>query len=202
MWHEHDRLDHTQPRRLADLLGLPHGAVGLYRNLSGGAWGNVTLSRFPIADSETLDLSLRVRFRRTRGSLYTHLHVHHRTVHLFNVHFGLAAFERKAQVARLLDRVDEVAPHGAPVVVVGDTNDWRNRLVRGELAKSGFRGGTCDDRHPGPATFPSREPVAALDKLYVRGHVRALRHAASRLALATQASDHLPVLVELELTSG
>lgn len=202
VWHEHDRLDHTQPRRLADLLGLPHGAVGLYRNLSGGAWGNVTLSRFPIADSETLDLSLRVRFRRTRGSLYTHLHVHHRTVHLFNVHFGLAAFERKAQVARLLDRVDEVAPHGAPVVVVGDTNDWRNRLVRGELAKSGFRGGTCDDRHPGPATFPSREPVAALDKLYVRGHVRALRHAASRLALATQASDHLPVLVELELTSG
>lgn len=199
VWHERD--EHAQPQRLAELLGMPHGAVGLYRNLKGGAWGNVTLSRFPIEESETLDLSLLVRGKRTRGTLYTHLHVERRTLHLFNLHFGLAGFERSAQIARVLDRADEIAPHGAPVVLVGDTNDWRNKLCCGELSKAGFTSATCDAKNAGPATFPSKRPVAALDKLFLRGHVRAQRHFVSRLADATLASDHLPVLIEMELTS-
>lgn len=198
--HEHDRVEHAQPRHLADLVGLPYAASGLYRRLRGGAWGNVTLSRFPIHATQEVDLSVRVRLRRTRGALYTALSVHGRPVHLFNLHFGLAGFERRQQMDRLLGRADEVAPMGAPVVFAGDTNDWRNRLVRGAVSAAGFVSPTCDVRTSGPATFPSTEPVAAIDKVFVRGHVRALRATASRLALARLASDHLPVLVELELT--
>jgi endonuclease/exonuclease/phosphatase family metal-dependent hydrolase len=201
VWHEHEHTEHVQPRRLADTLGYAHGAVGLYRNLKGGAWGNVTLSRFPVHEPETIDLSLRVRFRRTRGALYTQLHVHGRHVHLFNLHFGLAGFERALQIERVLGRADEVAPHGGPVVLVGDTNDWRNKLVRGALAEEGFVAATCHAKDPGPPTYPSTDPVAALDKMFIRGHVRAVRASVSRLALARLASDHLPVLVELELTS-
>lgn len=199
---DHDRPEHAQPQHFADLLGMPHSAVGLYRKLKDGAWGNVTLSRYPLHAPALLDLSLRVRLRRTRGALYTEVHVHGRRVHLFNLHFGLAGFERSDQMKRLLARADEVAPHGAPVVLVGDTNDWRNRLVRGRAAAAGFTSATCHPKHAGPATFPSTEPVAALDKLFLRGHVRAVRATVSRLALAKLASDHLPVLVELELTSG
>ena len=202
VWREHDRTEHAQPRHLMNLVGMPYGAVGLYRNLADGAWGNVTLSRFPVEESETLDLSLRVRLRRTRGALYTKLHVQRRTLHLFNVHLGLVGFERSEQAGLLVERADEIASHGAPVVLAGDMNDWRNRLVRGRLADHGFASATCDAGNPGPATVPSRDPVAALDKIFHRGHVRVVRHTASRLALATLASDHLPVLVELELTSS
>lgn len=200
LWHEADRTTTAQPRRLADLVSLPHGAVGLYRNLKGGAWGNVTLSRFPLHEPETIDLSLRIRLRRTRGALYSRVRLHGRDLHLFNVHLGLAGFERTDQIDRVIARADELAPDGAPAVVVGDTNDWRNRLVRGALARSGFLSPMCDVKNAGPATYPSREPVAALDKLFHRGRIRALRANASRLALAREASDHLPVLVELELT--
>lgn len=202
VWHLGESRENSQPRRLANLVGLPYMAAGLYRNLKEGAWGNVTLSRFPLHDVETVDLSVRIRGnRRTRAALYTCLHVEHRRVHLFNLHFGLAGFERSLQMATVLERADEVAPEGAPVVLFGDTNDWRNRLVRGPLAIAGYQSPTCAARAPdGPATFPSREPVASLDKMFVRGHVRPVRANASRLALAKLASDHLPVLVELELT--
>lgn len=200
--HDHDRPEHAQPRHFAELLGMPYSAVGLYRKLKDGAWGNVTLSRFPVHETGAVDLSHRVRLRRTRAALYTQIHVHGRTVHLFNLHFGLAGFERSHQMKRLLTRADEVAPHGAPVVLIGDTNDWRNKLIRGRAADAGFTSATCHAKHAGPATFPSTEPVAALDKVFLRGHVRAVRSSVSRLALARLASDHLPVLVELELTSG
>ena len=43
---------------------------------------------------------------------------------------------------------------------------------------------------------------ANLDKVFVRGPVRAVHSMRSRLALARQASDHLPVLVDLRLHSS
>lgn len=199
IWHENDAPGHAQPRRLADALGFEHGAVGLYRNLHGGAWGNVTLSRFPVDDHETIDLSLRIRFRRTRAALYTRLRVGATPVHLYNLHFGLAGFERTAQIERVLARAQEISPRGRATILAGDTNDWSNRLVRGALAEEGFHSATCHVSDPGPATFPSTDPAAALDKVFLRGPVRARRVAVSRLALARLASDHLPLLVELDV---
>lgn len=200
VWHAASPGDRADPRRLADLCGLPHGAVGLFRSVQGGAWGNVTLSRFPLEESEMLDVSLRVRLRRTRGVLYTRVHAHRRSVHLFNLHLGLAGFERSRQMDVVLGRAGEVAGDGSPVILAGDMNDWRNRLVRGDATAAGFTSPTCNHGDPGHATYPSREPVAALDKVFLRGPLRAVRSSVSRLAAARDASDHLPVLVDVELT--
>ena len=45
----------------------------------------------------------------------------------------------------------------------------------------------------------TRLPVGALDKVFVRGAVKEGRAHPSRLALARVASDHLPVIVDLEV---
>ena len=47
-------------------------------------------------------------------------------------------------------------------------------------------------------TFPAWRPIGALDGFFVRGALKIERHFPSRLALARDASDHLPVIVELK----
>jgi endonuclease/exonuclease/phosphatase family metal-dependent hydrolase len=48
-----------------------------------------------------------------------------------------------------------------------------------------------------PATFPSYAPMRALDGLYIRGDVELIKLERSRLKVARQASDHLPLIADL-----
>ena len=79
--------------------------------------------------------------------------------------------------------------------MAGDFNDVWGTLGRKLLAPAGFRGPARPIR-----TFPAYAPVRALDSFYVRGRVKLQRLHSSRLDLARRASDHLPVIAELELT--
>src|SRR5206468_2000141 len=81
----------------------------------------------------------------------------------------------------------------------GVMNDWRHRLFADVLAPAGYRAAAGDHDDPGHSTYPSRLPVVALDKVFVHGAVKAARSTPSRLALARVASDHLPLVVELEV---
>jgi endonuclease/exonuclease/phosphatase family metal-dependent hydrolase len=187
-----------QPAALSGALGLRHGAVGLNCRRRRGTYGNMTLARFPVEDHENLDLTL--RFSIPRGGLYTRLRLpNHADLHVMNVHLGLGGYERPAQMRRVFSRLGEVARRSEPVLVLGDVNDWRNRLVRGAVRAAGFRCITGDERDPGPPTFPSRAPLGALDKIFVAGPVRVRGVHVSRLALARVASDHLPVVADLEI---
>src|SRR5579859_4419234 len=63
----------------------------------GGRYGNAILSRYPIVESTNIDLT--IRFKKRRSVLHAVCRVRHddvdRTVHLFNMHLGLAGYERK-----------------------------------------------------------------------------------------------------------
>ena len=48
-------------------------------------------------------------------------------------------------------------------------------------------------------TFPSFSPTGGLDKLYLRGPVRLLNARTCRLRASRVASDHLPIVADLEL---
>ena len=48
-------------------------------------------------------------------------------------------------------------------------------------------------------TFPAYAPVRALDGIYVRGGVSIEHMFRSRLHLARTASDHLPLIADLEI---
>ncbi|MCH1522131.1 MAG: hypothetical protein L7T80_04820, partial [Arenicellales bacterium] len=121
--------------------------------------------------------------------------VRSRTIHLFNAHLGLSGIERRLQLKKLLahEQLDRVV-RTTPVVVAGDLNDVWGTLGRQLMRPAGFRG---TDRKP--RTFPAYAPVRPLDSLYVRGEIEITSLMSSRLAIARQASDHLPLVADLTL---
>ncbi|MHC4492814.1 MAG: endonuclease/exonuclease/phosphatase family protein, partial [Planctomycetota bacterium] len=94
---------------------------------------------------------------------------------------------RSQPFARLHDRT--------PIVLGGDFNDLYGTLGPKVLEPAGFRA----SGQPA-ATYPAIFPVRALDGLYVRGDLVCVRCARSRLQLTRDASDHLPLIADLELS--
>jgi endonuclease/exonuclease/phosphatase family metal-dependent hydrolase len=113
---------------------------------------------------------------------------------VFNMHLGLARYERRRQLDKFLaSHPFAHLHHDTPIVVGGDLNDVYGRL--GDLlAPAGFRG--IERR---PLTFPAWGPVRALDAIFVRGDVDFLRLTRCDSALARRASDHRPLVAEVKL---
>jgi endonuclease/exonuclease/phosphatase (EEP) superfamily protein YafD len=82
-----------------------------------------------------------------------------------------------------------------PILIAGDFNDVWGTLGPRLLVPAGFRGASSP-----PRTFPAYAPARALDSIYVRGALEMLRAYPSRLEIAKRASDHLPLVAELEIT--
>jgi endonuclease/exonuclease/phosphatase family metal-dependent hydrolase len=189
---------------LGDELGYPYRAFGANVRLKRGCYGNATLSRHPLLQRENVDL--RFGPKKARGALLTDVVVpvgsHHYRVHLANVHLGLSSVERRWQLHRLLAhaRLAHLS-RSTRLVLAGDFNDWHGGVPRLLAAHYGLR---CVTGRGATATrtFPAFGPVGALDRVFVRGGVACTRHFASRLELARVASDHLPLVVELELRSA
>jgi endonuclease/exonuclease/phosphatase family metal-dependent hydrolase len=182
---------------LGDALGLPHRCW--YPNVDvrgGGQYGNAILSRYPVIESTNIDLS--IRFKKKRSVLHGVLRVRHddvdRTVHVYNMHLGLARFERKLQLAKFLDSHPFAhLHHDTPVVVGGDLNDVYGGL-EDLLVPAGFRG--IERR---PKTFPAWGPIRPLDAIFVRGRVDYLGLSRCDSELARRASDHRPLVAEVRL---
>lgn len=186
-----------QVDRLSELVGLPHRTwFGNVNVRGGGEYGNAVLSRFPIVETSNVDLTLRPKKR--RSVLHAELRVRHddidRTMHVFNMHLGLAEFERKIQLRRFLECDPFARLHSdTPIIVGGDLNDVYGGLWR-LLSPAGFRG---PDRSP--RTFPAWAPVRALDGLYVRGGVVVTGIERAEAAISRRASDHRPLWADLML---
>jgi endonuclease/exonuclease/phosphatase family metal-dependent hydrolase len=93
-----------------------------------GHHGNALLSRFPILSRENRDVSDHLLER--RGLLHCVVQVGEVRVHCFVVHFGLFAGSRERQTAALIEWIQREVPPGAPLIVAGDFNDWRDKLSR------------------------------------------------------------------------
>jgi endonuclease/exonuclease/phosphatase family metal-dependent hydrolase len=185
-----------QGRRLADALGYGHAALGLNVKVKTGYYGNLTLSRHPLADVHNVDLTIPPKKR--RSGLVTRVLAGHASGWLVaNVHLGLLHLERKMQVRRLLAHLFEGALPGQPLVIAGDWNEWRSRLVKTTMSEHGFHMARNDERPQGERTWPSRRPLVALDKILYRDPVRCESVACVLDDVTRVASDHLPLVVEL-----
>jgi endonuclease/exonuclease/phosphatase family metal-dependent hydrolase len=195
---------------LGELLGMKHRSW--FPNVEvrgGGRYGNAILSRYPLIESSNLDLS--IRWKKKRSALHGVIRVRHddvdRTVHVFNMHLGLARFERRIQLRMFLDSHPfSGLHHETPVVVGGDLNDVYGRL--GELLQpAGFRGpGAEGDElssargvNRRPLTFPAWGPMRALDAIFVRGGVDFMKLSRCDSELARRASDHRPIVADIRL---
>lgn len=195
----------SQGDRQSDLIGqaleMPHRAF--FPNVhvrGGGAYGNAVLSRFPITAARNIDLTYPGRKRRSALHVVLNVPGQHggrpRAVHVFNLHLGLAEFERIWQLSLFFaDHPFAGLGPRSPVIVGGDLNDLWGRFGRTRFEPAGFHVPQRPTR-----TFPAWAPVRALDAVYVRGNIKVLHLFRSHLRLARFASDHLPLYTELQLT--
>jgi endonuclease/exonuclease/phosphatase family metal-dependent hydrolase len=107
-------------------------------------------------------------------------------VRVIVTHLGLKPAERRSQVRELLRLVRHTPLHER-VLVLGDINEWMP-LGRPLRWLHGLFG-----RSPAERSFPSRFPLFALDRVWVKPRQALLALAAHRSRLAIEASDHLPV---------
>ena len=177
----------------ADFLA-PEGYEAVYRTNAftrHGEHGNAMLSRWPVMTHQHEDMSDH-RFEQ-RGLLHVEVSVHGRPVHVVVVHLGLIRASRARQVAQLQRFIEREVPHGAPLLVAGDFNDWGNQ-VQIALGSSNLK--AFDGRRQ--ATFPARLPLVQLDYVYARG-LKPLGVEIPRGRLWWRMSDHLPLIAEFGL---
>jgi endonuclease/exonuclease/phosphatase family metal-dependent hydrolase len=89
--------------------------------------GNALLSNHPILNFENQDIS--DHKLEQRGLLHGVIDVGGREVHCFVVHLGLFAGGRIRQIEVMAERIKRMVPDGAPMLIAGDFNDWKDRLA-------------------------------------------------------------------------
>jgi endonuclease/exonuclease/phosphatase family metal-dependent hydrolase len=89
-------------------------------------------------------------------------------------------------------------PAGAPLVVAGDFNDWRNSAGRRLVTELGLREVFRDQRGRPARTYPSTLPLLRLDRIYARGF-DVLQAEVHHGLPWSRISDHAALSVELEL---
>jgi endonuclease/exonuclease/phosphatase family metal-dependent hydrolase len=167
-----------------------HAIAGTTLTRHDGHYGNGLLTRCEIRASELVDLSF--RNREARGAIAADLEVGGgQALRVVATHLGLRPAERRCQVEHLIKLFTWHPQHYA--VLMGDVNEW---FLWGRPLKHLHRYFAKTAAVP---TFPARHPVFALDRLWAHpgSILRGLRAHDSPLARA--ASDHLPLVAELEI---
>ena len=149
-----------------------------------GHYGNALLTRRKVLAVRRLGFTY--SGREPRNCLDVDLEVGGETVRVIVTHLGLWPAERRFQVKAILKLLKET-PICERVIVLGDINEWLP-LGRPLRWLNGLFGHTIVER-----SFPSRWPLLALDRVWVRPRHALLALKAHRTPLAALASDHLPV---------
>lgn len=186
----------------AEYLAPPgfHAAYRTNAITRGGEHGNALLSRWPVQTVGHRDVSDH-RFEQ-RGLLHVVVDWQGTPLHTVVAHLGLIHASRVRQVQRLAEFLQAEIPAGEPVVVAGDFNDWGERLDATVAEHCALRRALPPGAGPEQRlTFPSRVPVFALDRVYVRGLSCTASHVPRGPAWARM-SDHLPLVVELHRDRG
>lgn len=196
------------PKVLSEKLGMDYvfGANYLFDD---GEYGNLTLSRFPIVESTNIALP-NPDDKEPRGCLYTEILVKSSVPDepdfsflVYNTHLGLSPTEREAQAESI---AASLKLSGAGCVVVGDMNEGSDnagmQLLLGRLHDaSAIFHARSDGAEPSgvpKSTFPAKNPRKRID------YVLCETADVSRFEIhdseeARGASDHLPVVAELQV---
>lgn len=157
-------------------LDVQHDSMGWH--------GNAILVRRGIA-VESHDI-IHIPCLEPRGVVTASLSIGGTRVSVFGMHLDLSGLWRMRQ-ARAIAALADTARRQGPTVLMGDLNEWRANA--GCFREFG-RHFTLLDLGP---TFPSRRPLGRLDRIMHCGGLTVTDCGVHRSALATTASDHLPV---------
>jgi endonuclease/exonuclease/phosphatase family metal-dependent hydrolase len=190
---------HDQAQRLADGLGRANNFCATWGD---GSFGLAVLTRLPAKAVHPYDLSYGLH-REPRACLRVDLDTGTgHSLHVFNCHLGLATLERRFQRRRMLSDallLSEELNH--PVVLMGDFNDRPLSVVHSQLRRhfsDAFRAAGCTSA----ATFRFGPLGLKLDHIYVSREVQVRSCGVRTTGAASLASDHYPLIAEIELPLG
>ncbi|MFL5579148.1 MAG: endonuclease/exonuclease/phosphatase family protein [Gemmatimonadaceae bacterium] len=192
-----------QVAELARLTGM-HATFGKSLDFQGGEYGIAVLSRWPVASREVIPLvtdPLPTRSngaREPRVAVRAALRAPGGTLALMNTHIDASREEsfRLQEAARLVAASRDTSPGGPRVALAGgDLNSEPESRTQAVLREGGWRDlwpecGAGDGR-----SYPARAPTKRIDYLYAVADVRCDRAE----VLATEASDHRPVLFTIRI---
>lgn len=186
----------TQGRDLpAELAALTELTPVFARNIrfQGGEYGNATLSRWPVLSSTNRHYRM-LREGEQRGLLKVVVDVGGRPLAFWNTHIDHRRddLERRSNVEEIRTFL---ATANLPVILAGDFNDFPDSPVYRGLSEALIDTWSVAGNGPG-ATFP--DPVSPRRIDYVWVDRRAPLRAASANVLNSDASDHLPLVVEFD----
>jgi len=154
-----------------------------------GSYGIATLTRLPGREARQPPLPL-VGHRRSqpRCALVTRHTWDDGEVEVINTHLSILFRERPGQVAAIAAEM-----LGEALVIAGDFNCTPFSPAYKALKRRGMRSATRFAR-----TWPSPAPVVPIDHIFFRGRLDVVSSGAWTEGPARRASDHLPVVAELQ----
>lgn len=165
-------------------------------------YGDAVLARWPLRVRKAAGLPTvneRLAFE-PRGALWVSAEVGGTEIQVINTHLGLSGNERKAQIDALMGAEWLQHPEcAAPCVLCGDFNARPGSKVY----RSAVLGMRDTQRmiiaHRARPTFPSRWPLLRLDHIFVSSDLRCDSVRVINSKLARVASDHLPLVADVEV---
>lgn len=127
-----------------------------------------------------------------RGAVRIDLGVAGRRIRAIGMHLDLSGFRRRHQADAVLSHLGTCDEH-CPTVVMGDTNEWSKTGGMLRSFGEGWQHLECG------ASFPTRRPLARLDRIFASGDWSCTDSGVHHSLLASRASDHLPVWATLTL---
>ncbi len=158
---------------------------------AGIGWhGNAILVRrgIEIIDAEPIDLPR----LEPRGAVCAHLRVDGQPLHVVGMHLDLSGIRRMHQIHAVRTHM---SGRNGPAVMLGDFNEWTTRA----RCFNAF-GDDWTVLAPG-RSYPSRRPLAQLDRIVHSPGWRCEEASVHHSAVAAVASDHLPVTARLTFTA-
>jgi endonuclease/exonuclease/phosphatase family metal-dependent hydrolase len=169
------------PLKLVGMIGRPD-SIGWH--------GNALLVRRDIEVVEACAVPLPTL--EPRGAIRADLLVEGARLRVVGMHLDLSGLRRRQQVRSILAHVADCDGE-SPTVLMGDFNEWARH---GGCFHEFARGWQL--LAPG-RSFPSRRPVAQLDRIVVSEGWQVVDCGVHHSALAARGSDHLPVWARLDL---
>ncbi len=181
---------------IAELAKLTSMQFAYAHNLDyqGGQYGVAILSRFPIRNSDHRKFENRREAER-RGMIRAEVDVNGRLVNFVTTHLDYQ-FEdgRTFETEQLLSFLHSV---NGPIIIVGDFNDEPSGGAY-RLISSSFSDAWIDGKNKDAGfSYPADKVAKRIDYIFLR---RTDRTKVKKVwTLATLASDHIPVVADLEL---
>lgn len=193
-----------QLARLRDLTGF-RGRFGKTIDYDGGEYGIAILSRWPIEKSELARLpvlpgdSLERSAYEERGALVAHIRTGSGAIRVVNTHLDATRSDsNRIQQVRALIGIANAERDSAFTLVGGDLNSGPGSAVLSLLGDAGWEDLFARCGRGQPFSFPADSPSRRIDYLLAGGDAQC----SSARVLDTRASDHRPVLFEIEIKRG